>query len=65
VEGENITQAKQRIEAMMDKLVEGFAQQLDRLFSADVLDITAEISVMESMLAKDGLTKEGVLRPEK
>jgi hypothetical protein len=65
VEGENITQAKQRIEAMMDKLVEGYAQQLDRLFSADVLDITAEISVMESMLAKDGLTKEGVLRPEK
>lgn len=64
VEGDNITQAKQRIEAMMDKLVDGYAQQLDRLFSSDVLDITAEIAVMESMLAKDGLTKEGVLYPE-
>ncbi len=64
VEGDNITQAKQRIEAMMDKLVEGYAQQLDKLFSSDVLDITAEIAVMESMLAKDGLTKEGILYPE-
>ena len=58
VEGENIAEAKTRIEGMMEKLVEGYERQLDRLFADDVVDISADISVMEQMLAKDGLTAE-------
>ena len=53
VEGENITAAKQRIEGMMDKVVEGFEKQLDKLFSSDAMDIAADVQVLENMLKKD------------
>ena len=62
VEGQNITEAKLRIEAMLDKLVAGYAAQLDKLFGSEVLDITTDITVMEQMLAKDGLA-EDVFQP--
>lgn len=55
VEGENITAAKERIEQMMDKVVEGFEKQLDLLFKADAMDITTDVEVLERMLDKDGL----------
>lgn len=59
VEGENISAAKQRIEGMMDKVVEGFEKQLDRLFQDDALDITSDVAVLEQMLDKDGLGDQG------
>lgn len=61
IEGENIAEAKQKIEAMMDKLVDGYETQLDKLFADDVLDISADLKVMESMLEKDGLTVDSEL----
>ena len=56
VDGENISAAMERIEGMMDKVVEGFEKQLDQLFQGDALDITADVEVLERMLAKDGLS---------
>lgn len=53
VEGENLRQAKQRIEATMDKIVEGFEHQLDELYRADAMDVDSDIRVMESMLRRD------------
>lgn len=58
IEGDNIAEAKQKIEGMMDKLVDGYETQLDKLFADDVLDISADLKVMETMLAKDGLMVE-------
>lgn len=55
VEGENITASKQRIEGMMDKVVEGFEKQLDQLFQTDAMDIATDVEVLERMLEKDGL----------
>ena len=55
--GENITAAMERIESMMDKVVEGFETQLDLLFQGDAMDITADVEVLERMLAKDGLSE--------
>ena len=55
VEGENIRSAKERIEGMMDKVVEGFEKQLDRLFQDDAMDIATDVQVLERMLEKDGL----------
>ena len=55
VEGENITATKQRIEGMMDMVVEGFERQLDKLFAGDMMDIAADITVMERMMQGDGL----------
>lgn len=64
VEGENITEAKEKITAALDMLVDGYRQQLDMLFADDVVDITADIAVMEQMLARDGLTGDE-LQPER
>ena len=60
IEGENISAAKERIEGMMDKVVEGFEQQLDRLFQDDAMDITSDVEVLERMLEKDGLGSSGM-----
>lgn len=60
--GENISAAMERIENMMDKVVEGFEKQLDQLFQGDALDITADVEVLERMLAKDGLSSQDGLR---
>ena len=53
VEGENLSQAKQRIENTMDKIVQGFEHQLDELYKADALDVDSDIRVMETMLRRD------------
>lgn len=58
VEGENLYQAKQRIEATMDKIILGFERQLDELYQADVLDVHSDIQVMETMLKRDTATVE-------
>ncbi|MCD7830329.1 MAG: 5-bromo-4-chloroindolyl phosphate hydrolysis family protein [Clostridiales bacterium] len=55
VDGANITATKERIENMMDLVVEGFEKQLDKLFEGDMMDISSDISVMEKMLSRDGL----------
>ncbi|MDD3347011.1 5-bromo-4-chloroindolyl phosphate hydrolysis family protein [Oscillibacter sp.] len=53
VEGENLRQAKSRIEATMDAIVKGFEHQLDELYQAEVLDVDSDIRVMETMLRRD------------
>mgnify|MGYP005943723049 CR=1 FL=1 len=64
VAGENITAAMERIEGMMDKVVEGFEKQLDQLFQGDALDITSDVEVLERMLSKDGLSSKDSIRLE-
>ena len=58
VEGENLRQAKERIESTMDAIVRGFEHQLDELYKADVLDVDSDIRVMEHMLRRDTATTE-------
>ncbi len=60
VDGENISASKQRIEGMMDKVVEGFEKQLDQLFQTDAMDIATDVEVLERMLEKDGLGTGGL-----
>lgn len=64
VRGENLLAAMRDIENILDHLVSGFERQLDLLFENDVLDISSDISVLESMLAKDGLTDNGLTMPK-
>lgn len=59
IEGENIRSAKERIEGMMDKVVDGFEKQLDKLFQDDAMDIATDVQVLEQMLEKDGLSGNG------
>ena len=55
VEGGNIQSAMQEVEATMDTLVKGFENQLDMLFDDEALDISTDISVLESMMAPGSL----------
>ena len=58
VEGENLRQAKQRIENTMDSIVKGFEHQLDELYKAEAMDVASDIRVMEHMLRRDTGTVE-------
>ena len=55
---ENITEGMQKIEDLLDKVIIAFQRQLDALFEADVVDITADIRVMEQMMTSEGLTNK-------
>lgn len=58
IDGENLNQAKSRIEATMDSIVRGFEHQLDELYHADAMDVASDIQVMETMLRRDTATAE-------
>ena len=58
VSGQNIDSTKQRVEEMMTTIVAAFEKQLDSLFGSDALDISTDISVLESMLVQEGLAGE-------
>jgi hypothetical protein len=62
-QGENIQSSRKRIEDVLDTLVRGFEQQQDRLFRTEAIDVEADISVLETMMASDGLVQpQGGLR---
>ena len=58
VSGENISGTMKRVEDIMSTIVSAFEKQLDSLFGSDALDIRAEMSVLETMLAREGLAGE-------
>ena len=62
-QGENIQNSRKKIEDVLDTLVRGFEQQQDRLFRTEAMDVEADIKVLETMLASDGLVQpQGGLR---
>ena len=56
VSGQNLTQAKSRIEETMDNIIAGFEHQLDDLYRDAAMDIDSDIRVMETMLKRDTST---------
>jgi len=60
--GKNIQLSMSRIEGMLDDIVKAFERQLDALFRDEALDITADIAVLDSMLAREGLSGDTILR---
>ena len=55
VDGENISVTKEKIGDMMDTIVKAFDKQLDGLFGEEALDVSTDITVMENLLAREGL----------
>lgn len=55
VSGENIDGTKAKIEEMLKTIVKAFEKQLDGLYGADALDVSSDIKVMETLLAREGL----------
>lgn len=58
VQGENIRNTKQEILDILDTVNNAFASLLDSLFQNDAIDISADISVLKTMLAQEGLTNQ-------
>ena len=56
IEGENISATKEKVEGMMDTISAAFDKQLDALYGEEALDISTDITVMEQMLAREGLS---------
>jgi len=55
VSGTNIDGTKGKIEDMLETICTAFDKQLDALYGAEALDISTDITVMEQMLAREGL----------
>lgn len=53
--GANIDGTKGRIGDMLDSICTAFSRLLDDLYGDEAMDISAEITVMEQMLAQEGL----------
>lgn len=55
IQGENIKTAKEQIEKTLDTINLAFENLLDQLFTDEVLDVSSDISVLETMLKQEGL----------
>lgn len=55
VDGQNIQTAKEEIEATLDTLNAAFEKLLDSLFQTVAWDVSSDISVLNTMLAQEGL----------
>ena len=65
VQGENIQNAKKEIEQTLDTLNFAFEKLLDELFEDTVLDVSSDISVLQTLLAQEGLTEDGLTNIKK
>lgn len=55
ISGANVDGTKGKVSDMMETIVAAFDKQLDALFGDEALDISTDITVMEQMLAREGL----------
>ena len=62
VSGGNISATMERVENIMGTIVTAFEKQLDALFGAEALDISTDITVLENMMAREGLKEDAVHR---
>ena len=62
MDGENIRASKAEIEATLDTLNVAFEKLLDSLFQDTAWDVSSDISVLNTMLAQEGLTEDGMRR---
>ena len=56
VSGQNITGTMEKVEGMMATIVLAFEKQLDSLFGDQAMDISTDITVLDNMMAREGLT---------
>ena len=56
IEGENLDRSMKSINEMLDAAIEAYKKRLDSLFENQALDIETDIEVMNTMLAREGLT---------
>ena len=57
-QGENILNSKKEIEDTLDTFNYAFEKLLDDLFRDTAWDVSSDVTVLENMLAQEGLTKK-------
>ena len=62
VQGENITASKKEIEETIDTLNVAFEKLLDSIFADAALDVSSDISVLNTVLAQEGLAEDELTR---
>lgn len=58
IEGENLNRSMKNINEMLDAAIVAYKRRLDSLFANQALDIETDIQVMNTLLAREGLTGE-------
>ncbi len=64
-QGEEIREAKAEIEKTLDSINSAFEELLNRMFRDTAYDVTTDAQVLQSMLAREGLTRQRELEFEK
>ena len=57
VQGENIKSSRREIESTLDVLIQAYEKLLDDTFADLSMDVSSEISVLNVILAQEGLTE--------
>lgn len=63
VQGETIQASKREIDATLDTLNLAFEKLLDSIYEDTALDVTSDISVLNTLLAQEGLTQSDFIQP--
>lgn len=58
IQGENIRSSKREIEATLDTLNTAFEKLLDSIFKTTAMDVSSDITVLQTLLAQEGLTED-------
>lgn len=58
IQGQDILEAKVEIEKTLDTINSAFGELLNKMFRETALDVTTDAQVLQTMLAKEGLTRE-------
>lgn len=56
ISGENVDATKAKVSGMMKTIVTAFEKQLDALYGTEALDISTDITVLDNMMVREGLT---------
>lgn len=59
ISGENVDATRAKVEKMMKTVVGAFEKQLDALFGTEAMDISTDITVLETMMQREGLAGSG------
>ena len=54
----------ERVRGMMSTIVTAFERQLDSLFGDQALDISTDITVLDNMMAREGLSDDPIHRTQ-
>lgn len=65
VAGETILASKREIEETLDTLNRAFEKLLDTMFKDTAMDISSDITVLQTLLAQEGLTEDDLMKMKK